>query len=148
MRRLLLSGSGLVLLMFLSSCASIIHGGKQDVTFTSSPFGAKVVLTDRAGVECAKDETPCTIRLERGAGFFSKATYKVSVEKDGYRPESAYIEGRVGAWYLAGNLVSAVIIGWLVIDPASGAMWNLDPDTVDVNLDATGAPARSRSNRR
>jgi hypothetical protein len=41
----------------------------------------------------------------------------------------------VDGWYVAGNLFLGGLIGWLVIDPASGAMWKIDPEYVNVSLE-------------
>ena len=30
-------------------------------------------------------------------------------------------------WYLAGNFIFGGLLGWLIVDPATGAMWNLKP---------------------
>lgn len=30
-------------------------------------------------------------------------------------------------WYAVGNLFIGGLVGWLIVDPATGAMWTLDP---------------------
>jgi hypothetical protein len=47
---------------------------------------------------------------------------KLTLEKEGYDKEEVNIEGDANAWYIAGNLVFGGLIGWLIVDPATGAM--------------------------
>ncbi len=37
-------------------------------------------------------------------------------------------------WYLLGNLFIGGLIGWLIVDPATGAMYTLSSDTVNAQL--------------
>jgi len=58
----------------------------------------------------------------------------------------------VGGWYIAGNILVGGLIGWFIVDPITGAMWNLEPENVEmaltkipetkpaVKLDSTPAP--------
>ena len=118
-----------------TGCASIIKGSDQSVTFKSEPPEAKLTITDvREGKDIHVGTTPTTTSLKRGAGYFSKSKYKVTIEKPGYRKEEVMLEGTPGGWYLAGNLLFGALIGWFIVDPATGAMWTLDPDEVNVTL--------------
>lgn len=119
----------------VSGCASIIKGSDQSVTFKSEPPEAKLVITDvRQGKDIHVGQTPLTTSLKRGAGYFKKAKYKITVEKPGYVTEEVMLEGTPGGWYLAGNLLIGGLIGWFIVDPATGAMWTLDPEDVQVTL--------------
>jgi hypothetical protein len=141
------AGAGLgvgVALVFLalgaSGCASIVKGPFQKVSFTSEPSEAKVVITDvREGREIHVGSTPFTTSLKRGAGYFKKAKYNVTFEKPGYRTEAVALEGTPGGWYIGGNLLFGGGMGFLIVDPATGAMWTLEPDAVSVTLQKQGA---------
>jgi hypothetical protein len=123
-----------------AGCASIIKGYEQSVTFKSDPSEAKLIITDvREEKNIHVGTTPFTTSLKRGAGYFKKARYKVTVEKPGYGKEEVALEGTPGGWYLAGNLLFGGLIGWLIVDPATGAMWTLDPEEVNVSLKKEGA---------
>lgn len=123
-----------------AACASIIKGSEQSVTFRSDPGEARLVVTDlREGKDIHVGSTPFTTSLKRGAGYFKKARYKVTVEKPGYRREEIMLEGSANGWYIAGNLVFGGLIGWFIVDPATGAMWTLDPEDVNVILKKQGA---------
>lgn len=126
--------------VLVAGCASIIKGSDQSVTFKSDPSEARLTIADvREGKEIHVGTTPFTTSLKRGAGYFKKAKYKVTIEKPGYRKEEVALEGTPGGWYIAGNLVFGGLIGWLIVDPATGAMWTLDPDEVNVTLKKEGA---------
>src|SRR5438094_8063303 len=117
-----------------TGCASIVKGSEQKVSFKSEPSEARVVITDvRAGKEILVGSTPFTASLKRGAGYFKKAKYNVTVEKAGYKPETIMLEGTPGGWYIGGNFVVGGM-GWLIVDPATGAMWTLEPNDVKVIL--------------
>lgn len=46
------------------------------------------------------------------------------------------VRGELDAgWYLIGNFITGYILGWLVIDPISGAMWNLRPVSASAQLE-------------
>jgi hypothetical protein len=119
----------------LTGCASIVRGPDQQVSLASQPAGARLVITDmRENKDIHVGTTPFTATLKRGAGYFKKAMYKVTVEQPGYRKEEVTVEGRPGGWYIGGNVLFGGLIGWLVVDPATGAMWTLDPEDVNVTL--------------
>lgn len=121
--------------LLLAGCASIIKGGDQQVQLKSEPSDARVVIVDaREGKEIHQGATPLTVTLKRGAGYFKKARYRVSIEKPGYQKEEIAIEGSPGGWYIGGNLLFGGLIGYLIVDPATGAMWTLDPEDVMITL--------------
>ena len=118
-----------------TGCASIVKGSDQKVSFTSEPSDAKVVINDvRQGKEVEIGSTPFTTTLKRGAGYFKKAQYNVTFEKPGYQTEAVVLEGTPGGWYIGGNLLFGGGMGWLIVDPATGAMWTLEPQDVSVTL--------------
>ncbi|WP_150910469.1 hypothetical protein [Marinobacter halotolerans] len=117
----------------ISGCASIISDSNYPVTINSSPDGAsfKVVNIDN-GMAVMKGETPATISLGASSGFFSRATYSVEFDKPGYDSQSFVLESSVDGWYFA-NILFGGLIGLLIVDPATGAMWKLD-DTMLISL--------------
>ncbi len=129
-------GMALVVVGLLATgCASIVKGSDQKVSFKSEPSEAKVVITDvRQGKEIQVGSTPFTTTLKRGAGYFKKAKYNVTFEKPGYQTEAILLEGTPGGWYIGGNLLFGGGMGWLIVDPATGAMWTLEPNDVSVTL--------------
>jgi hypothetical protein len=134
MARLAMSIALVLVAIVATGCASIVKGSEQKVSFKSEPSEAKVVITDvRAGKEIQVGSTPFTASLKRGAGYFKKAKYQVTFEKPGYKTEAITLEGTPGGWYLGGNLLVGGM-GYLIVDPATGAMWTLEPNDVSVTL--------------
>ncbi len=136
-------GMGLALVvggLLATGCASILKGSDQKVSFQSEPSDAKVVITDiRQDKQIQVGSTPFTTTLKRGAGYFKKAKYNVTIEKPGYQTEAIVLEGTPGGWYIGGNLLFGGGMGWLIVDPATGAMWTLEPSDVSVTLKKTTA---------
>ena len=59
----------------------------------------------------------------------------MTFEKPGYQTEAIVLEGTPGGWYIGGNLLFGGGMGWLIVDPATGAMWTLHPKMIEQPLD-------------
>lgn len=127
----------LTLAVSMTGCASIFSGGSKKVTFNSNPPGAQVRVVNEKGQQVAALVTPGVARLDRGAGFFSGANYVANIEKSGYQPQKVSINPTLNGWYI-GNLVFGGIIGLFIVDPATGAMFNLSPAEVNSQLVPAG----------
>ncbi|GIW41600.1 MAG: hypothetical protein KatS3mg076_2177 [Candidatus Binatia bacterium] len=131
--------------VFLMSwgCASIVSKSMYPVTFDSNPSGAKIVITDKNGNRIFEGRTPTTLTLSASKGFFSPAQYHVEASMEGYNPARSTLSAGLDGWYI-GNLLFGGLIGMLIVDPATGAMWKLD-DRVVVNLGLKAAARDSGS---
>lgn len=116
----------------LSGCASMFNGTTQPVEFSSVPDGAMMTITNRAGEPVHSGTTPSTVTLKRGAGYFKSEAYTVNMKKDGFADVSQRIDSQVSGWYIA-NLMLGGLLGMLIIDPATGGMYNF-PETVKGTL--------------
>ena len=136
MKRGLLACGVVALMAFVggTGCATIIKGSRQSVSIFATPAGAQVTIYDDSGSVIVSQQAPCTVKLHRGSGFFSAGEYRVQVEKPGYAPAIVTISGSVGGWYVVGNFFIGGLIGWLIVDPLTGAMWNLSPKSVNAVL--------------
>jgi len=121
--------------MMLSGCATIFEGGSQPVTFKSMPEAASISIVNRAGEKIHMGMTPATVTLKRGAGYFKSEEYTIHIEKEGYVPKDLTITGTINGWYVA-NLLFGGLLGLLIVDPVTGAMYDLAPDSVSATLDA------------
>ena len=120
--------------MFLSGCTTIVGSDSQIVPIRSNPENAAVVITDEQGDLIFEGKTPASIKLEKSDGsYWGKKRYVVKISKDGYKQNKSYINSTPSGWYIAGNLFSFGIIGWLV-DPMSGSMFKLKPAKVSAVL--------------
>lgn len=52
-------------------------------------------------------------------------------------PDGGSSKSMEAGWYIAGNLLVGGILGWLIVDPLSGAMWTLSPAQVDARLETS-----------
>lgn len=118
-----------------SGCASIIDGANQTMTFKSIPEAATLSVYNKSGEKIHAGATPLTLSLKRGAGFFQAESYRVRFEKEGYKPSEILVSGSMNGWYL-GNLLLGGLIGMLIVDPMTGAMYKLTPEELNVEMDA------------
>ena len=138
MRKLVYSFFTAVLItVVLTGCASIISKSNYPVSISSKPEGASIKIVNRAGESVFAGQTPATVTLKAGAGFFKGENYTVTFEKEGYNPHTAQIERGVDGWYLGGNFLFGGLIGWLIVDPATGAMWTLKNLHVDLSSESS-----------
>lgn len=122
-----------LLVTVLVGCASIVSKSEYPVKISSKPEGADISIVNRAKENVFKGKTPTTVVLKAGAGFFKGEDYSVTFKKEGYTPHTAQIKRGVDGWYIAGNFFLGGLIGWLIVDPATGAMWTLENIHVDLN---------------
>jgi hypothetical protein len=112
-------------LFLLSGCASIVSKSKYPVSISSNPEGADIAIANGIGKTVYSGKTPTTVTLKAGAGYFKGETYTVTFKREGYATHKAQIERGVDGWYIAGNIFIGGLLGWLVVDPITGAMWTL-----------------------
>lgn len=139
MRTLVVAGSLLGLSLGVWGCASIVGKSAYPVAISSQPDQAEISITDESGKTIFTGKTPTTVTLNTKAGYFSGKDYTVTFTKPGYAKQMAQIQRGVSGWYIAGNLFFGGLVGWLIVDPLTGAMWTLDEQTT-----ATLSPQTSR----
>lgn len=125
----------------LGGCASIFNGSSQTLTINSEPDGADLVVSNRAGDKIHTGTTPATISVKRGAGYFKSETYLVTLNKPGFETQEFTVTSSVSGWYI-GNIIFGGLIGFLAVDPATGAMYTF-PDSVSQKLVAKPESAAS-----
>ena len=110
-----------IVAFYVSGCATIIHGTRQDINITSSPEGATAKVD---GIELS---TPQTISLER------KKDYIVTFDKPGYKRTQVVIRKRFNGFEtILGNVLW--LVPGLLVDFVAGGAWTLKPSTVSANL--------------
>ena len=135
MKKTILSFTMLAILapILFSSCATIFGKSSYPVSINSNPSGATVSITDKKGKEVYKGASPATVILKSGAGFFSKAEYQVKISSTNYAEQIFPVNYKLNGWYF-GNLLIGGVLGMLIVDPATGAMWKLDTPPINVTL--------------
>jgi len=124
-------------LALTAGCSSIVSKSDYPVTINSSPDGAGFIITNRAGQKVQSGLTPATVTLKSSSGYFKGETYTIELNKDGYSSKTYTLTSSVDGWYF-GNILFGGIIGMLIIDPATGAMYNLQ-ERADISLDPQSA---------
>jgi hypothetical protein len=131
--RLLVSLALVALAVASGGCATIVAKSSQTITISSVPEGAAVTIANASGVGVHSGNTPMTVTLKKGRGYFKPEHYTVRIDKQGFQPHQMTIDGAVNGWYF-GNIVFGGLIGMLAVDPSTGAMYTLKPDTVKAAL--------------
>lgn len=134
----------LATLLMLSACATIVGDKTQLINFKSSPSEASITITDEKGAEIFKGTTPTNVTLRKSDGsYFGGKTFVVAVEKSGYQTVKVTLDTKMNGWYAGGNLLFGGLIGWLIVDPFTGAMYTIKPENVDTQLAAQGTSGLS-----
>ena len=113
-------------LLTLSACATIIHGGSQDVGLASSPTAAKVTVDN-----VPLGNTPLVTKLSR------RDNHIVKFDIDGYAPFEATMTRGVSGW-VWGNIVFGGLVG-LAVDAISGGLYKISPEQVQATMEKQGA---------
>lgn len=117
-----------ILAVFSSGCATLFSGTTDEVTFTSEPAGARVLVDgDELG------ETPLTYEVDRQT--FRRS--EVVIQKDGYRSEKFPLKKTLDTVALF-NCTS--ILSWGT-DAITGAMMEYSPNKYFVELTKKGERA-------
>lgn len=131
-----------VLMGILSSCASIVSKTTYPLMINSNPSGAAVTITNKKGKEIYKGTSPAVVPLKSGAGYFSRAEYQVKFNMKGYEERIVPVNFKLNGWYF-GNLFIGGVLGMLIVDPITGAMWRLETQYIAETLQTTSASTES-----
>lgn len=123
----------LLSLPILVSCASIVSKSNWPFTVDSNPSGANVSITNKAGREVYRGKTPASMKLKSGSGFFGKESYTVSLSMNGFETKKVTVDCKLNGWYF-GNILIGGLLGLLIVDPATGAMYKLDGEGITESL--------------
>lgn len=112
--------------VFLAGCATINKKEyAQEIQIRSVPSNATVELIDHtSGERKIVGQTPVNISVEKHADYMKARKYSILLSKSGYKAREFALESDVNGYYSWGNLLGANIIGWAIVDPATGAMWD------------------------
>lgn len=113
--------------LFATGCATIMSESNYNVSIQSNPSGASFVIKNRAGTVVQKGTTPQNVVLKAGAGYFKGEKYQITFTPSGKNVKSQTFEldTKLDGWYLGGNLLFGGLLGYLVVDPLTGAMYKL-----------------------
>jgi hypothetical protein len=122
----------------LTGCATIVHGGPRQVSVASTPPGATVSIYDRNNALVETNTTPFVAQLPTKYGYFKGQRYRLVFELPAHAPAEVKLEPSLSGWYF-GNIVFGGLIGMLIVDPLTGAMYNLTPEKIEQPLSTSQA---------
>lgn len=114
-----------VLCVVLSGCASIVSKSNWPLTVVTNPEGVKIEISNRNGLVVYSGLTPASLTLKSGSTFFIKESYRVKMSFDGFEDRIIPLECTLNGWYF-GNILFGGLVGILIVDPATGAMYRLE----------------------
>lgn len=121
MRRLLIITITISLGLFFSGCSTVLNTTTQDVELKTTPPNAKITIDGKKF-----GTTPQTINIDRGSN------HVIKFELDGFENYETQLTRKISFWFW-GNALNGFIPG-MIIDMFSGSMYNLLPETVEVEL--------------
>lgn len=141
----MMCGLAIVAALTFSSCATIFGGTRHTFVLNSNPGDAKLVITNKKGREVFNGNTPATVRLKSGAGYFTPAEYTVKFTKPGHEELTVPIHFKLNGWYF-GNILIGGAIGMLIVDPLTGGMWKVNAGEKQIykTLKPQGATAQNQ----
>jgi len=122
----------------ITGCATIVHSGPRAISVASTPPGAKVSIYDRSNTLVQTNTTPFVAQLSTKYGYFKGQAYRLVLEMPAHATAEVNLQSSVSGWYF-GNLVFGGLIGMLIVDPVTGAMYNLKPEKIEQPLTASQA---------
>jgi hypothetical protein len=117
----------------LTGCATLVHSGPRPISVASTPPGAQVSIYDRSNKLVQTNTTPFVAKLDPKYGYFTGQSYRLVFDLPGHAPAEVKLQSTLSGWYF-GNIVFGGLIGMLIVDPLTGAMYNLSPDKIEQSL--------------
>ncbi len=110
------------IVLAVSGCGLMFGGSTKTITVTSNPPGAQLTTNPVSGTF----STPSSIELDR------KNNYTLVASLAGYSDSQMFLKKKVRG----GILVLDILMGgiWVVVDFVTGAIYDLDPDNVNMTL--------------
>ena len=129
--------------VLFSSCATLLGKNRYTVKLNSVPTETVVTIYNRKGIEVFSDTTPCVVKLKSNAGYFRRAIYTVEFNRSGYARSTEVVRAKVNPFYY-GNFLLGGYVGFLLVDPLTGAMYQIQTREINQVLrrDRQGEPIR------
>ena len=113
------------ILVLATACSTMVSKSTYPVRIYSQPTEAEISVVDRNGKTVYEGKTPKVLDLKASAG-----DYIVTFKKQGYATYSGKLKRSFDEWYVGGNFILGGLIGWLIVDPVTGAMWKLQDELI------------------
>ena len=127
-------------LLIAAGCASIVSDSDYPVQVSSVPWKTEFEIYDQNNILVHSGYTPSTVKLKAGDGYFDGQRYTIKFRKTGYQDQTTQINTSLDGWYW-GNILLGGLIGMLLVDPLTGAMYKLPPHTSANLIHGDSAPS-------
>jgi len=118
-------------LILLGSCATIVSQSEYPIELKTVQDVSSVVITDRTNnTVFFGDELPSSVILKA-----KKGPYLIKAKGNDNQLKEYMIYRNGDNWYF-GNLVLGGVLGMLIVDPITGAMWSLEPNNVQIDFNS------------
>jgi hypothetical protein len=105
------------------------------IPIKTSPEGATVKVFNNKGKEIIVTQSPDTLVLKAGQGYFKRAEYLIEVSQLNCITKKETIYFTLNKRYIDNVFLSFFMpIGFLLIDPLSGAMWKPAEKEIEIVL--------------
>jgi len=132
----------LILAVFATSCATVFNRSTKNVAIHSDPEGMSYEVVSRKGVKVASGSTPATLRLPTHSSYFRGESYVFTFRQGSKIVGQKTLDSSISGWYW-GKFLLGGIIGMLVVDPLSGAMWTMPSELYMSGVHASTQPTGS-----
>ncbi len=131
-----------------SGCASVVDGGAENISVSSTPKASfKILDINKNNNIVFSGSTPATVKPSRSGGYFKAGKYDFVFTADGYMEQTIRLEAHLnGGWYIVGNIFFGGFLGWLIVDPLTGAMWTFGKNNaINAGLDKSSSSYNSET---
>lgn len=133
----------LACLLLMLSCATVGKGWNEPIQISTPTFQKNIRITiqdmNDSNNVIGQGEAPFSIKVKTGAGYFRAAKYRVIAENElGVKTEKVIMPTLRWEYYILGNILLGGLIGLLIVDPMTGAMYGFDsPQNIRINNPST-----------
>lgn len=118
-----------------SSCATIGGSGICQIAVSSVPDSVDIQVYDKQGQLICTTTTPDTLELRTSRAYFKRAEYSIQASKEGYQSKLQPLHFELNKIYISNAyLLFFMPVGFLLVDPISGAMWVPYEENIQINL--------------
>jgi hypothetical protein len=121
----------LIFTVLITSCASTITGCQWPLKIESNSRDVKVQIKNKNGQTVFSGYTPSSVNLKGSYRYFKKEDYTVKLYLSGKEDFVFPVKCKINEWYWF-NIFIGGVLGMLIVDPLTGAMFKLDRDYVYV----------------
>lgn len=119
-----------LVIISVTACSTVLNTTTQDIAIKTNPANAKITVGGKKF-----GTSPQVINIDRGSN------HTIKLELEGHETYETQITRKISFWFW-GNVLNGFIPGMLT-DMFTGAMYNLLPEIIEVDLTPAKQPEKS-----